>query len=122
MRPYVSWPAGFSIAPEKLTGYLLNERGNSPAKARWWLAQGFRIEDPSDLQAALFAHTTASNFVGITLRPRWSGHSLIFKGWIDTPNGGRPNIRSVWQVDYATPAGLAGIARLITAHRCRTET
>ncbi len=44
MLPYIAWPAGFNVAPAKVSGYLLNTEGNSPAKARWWLSQGYSAE------------------------------------------------------------------------------
>ncbi|MGX9981607.1 DUF6883 domain-containing protein [Methylobacterium fujisawaense] len=117
MPPYISWPAGFDIAPLKITGYLLNVQGRSPGKARWWLAQGFDLGDPSELIDVLFEHTTAMNFQGISIpRPYW-GHVLIFEGPIRTPNGSTPRVRTVWQVDYNTKMGIAGIAKMITAHR-----
>ena len=118
MRPYVSWPAGFDIAPSKIAGYLLNVRGKSPKKAQWWLAQGFVLSQPADLMDVLYAHTTTLNFAGISIpQPRYWGHALIFEGQITTPAGLTPLVRTVWQVDYSTPMGQAGIAKLTTAHR-----
>lgn len=117
MRPYISWPSGFNIAPSKITRYLLDPAGGSPQKARWWLAQGFAVDRPEILMEALFDHTSAENFVGIRIPPGLWGHRLVFEGPIRTPITATPRVRSVWQVGYGTPIGLSGIADLITTHR-----
>jgi hypothetical protein len=80
VRPYISWPSGFNIAPAKITGYLLNLSGGSPAKARWWLSQGFDPDRPEVLIEALFEHTSATNFVGLRLPPKMWGHRLVLRG------------------------------------------
>lgn len=117
MLPYISWPAGFDIAPLKVTGYLLNVQGRSPGKARWWIGQGFSVGNPDELIDALFGHTSAMNFQGISIPQPYWGHALIFEGPIRTPKGPTPFVRTVWQVDYGTPMGMAGIAKMVTAHR-----
>lgn len=117
MRPYICWPSGFSIAPNKLASYLLNVNGKSAGKVQWWLSQGFTTADLDPLIAVLHAHTSATNFVCIRFPQRYMGHCLIYEGAIDTPVGHQPIVRTVWQVDYATPSGSSGIARLITAHK-----
>ena len=117
MRPYIAWPSGFNIAPAKITSYLLDVSGSSPAKARWWLSQGFTTSEPERVIAALFDHTSAANFVGLRVPPRLWGHRLVFEGPLQTPNGSSPAVRSVWQVSYGTPNGQNGIADLVTAHR-----
>jgi hypothetical protein len=117
VRPYISWPSGFNIAPAKITSYLLNVSGASPAKARWWLAHGFTTSQPEDLIRALFEHTSTANFVGLRLPPKLWGHRLVFEGPLRTPVESLPTVRSVWQVSYGTPNGLKGVADLVTAHR-----
>ncbi|MDP4024860.1 hypothetical protein Q8W71_19705 [Methylobacterium sp. NEAU 140] len=117
MRPYIAWPAGFNVPLSKVTGYLLDPAGGSPAKARWWLAQGFSIARPDELAAALFEHTSAANFVGIRVPQRLWGHRLVFEGPIRTPIAAMPRVRSVWQVAAGTVHGVQGIADLVTAHR-----
>lgn len=117
MLPYIAWPAGFNVAPAKVSGYLLNTEGNSPAKARWWLSQGYSAERPDAVIDCLFEHTSAANFVGVRIPPRLWGHRLVFEGAILTPIGTTPRIRSVWQVSHGTPEGEAGNATLVTAHR-----
>ncbi|MDH2308186.1 DUF6883 domain-containing protein [Methylobacterium brachiatum] len=117
MRPYISWPSGFNIAPAKITGYLLNLSGGSPAKARWWLSQGFDPDRPGVLIEALFEHTSATNFVGLRLPPKMWGHRLVFEGPIRTPLASNPEVRSIWQVSSGTPSGIRGVAELVTAHR-----
>jgi hypothetical protein len=117
VRPYIAWPSGFNIPPAKATHYLLDIASSSPAKARWWLSQGFTTAEPERLIAALFEHTSAANFVGLRIPPKLWGHRLVFEGPIRTPNESCPTVRSVWQVSSGTPHGESGVADFVTAHR-----
>ena len=89
------------VAPDKLTGYLLNvshKRGGP--KARLLLSVGYRADDPQRLESdlrtqhlSLDVTRTSENAYGVV-------HEI--EGPIKTPSGRIVRFCSVWQVDTGT--------------------
>ena len=89
------------VAPDKLTGYLLNvshKRGGP--KARLLLSVGYRADDPQRLESdlrtqhlSLDVTRTSGNAYGVV-------HEI--EGPIKTPSGRIVRFCSVWQVDTGT--------------------
>ncbi|MEA1832885.1 hypothetical protein U8607_12410 [Methylobacterium durans] len=111
MSDEIAPPDGFAIATAKLSEYLLNpDHPAGGAKARYFLALGFRVEQPDLLGRALFTHADPCRLKH-RYRTLW-GVKFVFEGPLDTPGGRRPFVRSVWQT---APSG-EGPALLVTAY------
>ena len=98
------------VEREKIVDYLLNpDHRYGASKARFFGAFGFRREDWEVLREALCEHgrrcevkiTTETGF-----GPRYEVH-----GELGTPDGRRPRICTIWQLDADQAA-----PRLITAY------
>jgi hypothetical protein len=84
------------VEREKITEYLLNEAHRYGAsKARFFTSFGFRRNAWEVLAQALLEH----------------GQRHEVDGELETPGGGRPRARTVWQLDQGQVA-----PRLITAY------
>ncbi|WP_425375153.1 DUF6883 domain-containing protein [Methylobacterium nonmethylotrophicum] len=94
----------------KLTRYLLHPEGAAPAKAKFFLGHGFDRNAPTELAQALWRHAKPDHFRSERVVP--FGRNLVFEGPIDTPNGTRPSILSVWHISHDNPQH---IARFVTA-------
>ena len=95
-----AWPSGFSVAPAKVTAYLLNpSHRDGAAKCRFLTAFGFAPGDPGALIAALLDHARRPNFRGFL--PGYRAIKLYFEGALATRAGPNPQVRTVWQVDDA---------------------
>ena len=91
------------IAPEKITGYLLNvshKRGGS--KARLLLSLGYRPDDPRQLQTDL---RTQHLLLDVT-RTSKNPYGIVYEveGPIRTPGGKIVRFCSIWQVDSGIDA------------------
>ena len=89
------------IAPEKLTGYLLNmshKRGGP--KARLLLSVGYRSDNPQSLESDLRAQHLSLEVT----RMHENAYGVVYEieGPIKTPNGRPVRFCSVWQVDTGT--------------------
>jgi hypothetical protein len=89
------------IAPDKLTGYLLNvshKRGGP--KARLLLNVGYRADDPQRLESDLRTQHLSLN---VTRRSE-NAYGVVdeIDGPIKTPSGRIMRFCSVWQVDTGT--------------------
>ena len=89
------------IAPEKITGYLLNvshKRGGP--KARLLLSLGYRPDDPRQLQTDL---RTQHLSLDVT-RTSENAYGVVYEveGPIRTPGGKNVRFCSIWQVDTGT--------------------
>ena len=98
------------VEREKLTGYLLNpEHRFGASKARFFLEFGFALEAWERLAAELRAHAQAHDVA------RWRetgfGPRYEVEGEMTAPDGRRPRVRTVWQMDKGQIA-----PRLITAY------
>ena len=89
------------VAPEKLTGYLLNvsHKRGSP-KARLLLSVGYRSDDPQSLQSDL---RTQHLSLHVT-RASQNAYGVVYEieGPITTPSGRTVNFCSIWQIDTGT--------------------
>ncbi len=98
------------VEPEKITGYLLNSGHRYGAsKARYFASFGFTAEAWEHLAAALLEHGRINDVVRV--KETGFGPRYEVEGGLTAPDGRRPRIRSVWQVDEGQIA-----PRLITAY------
>lgn len=98
------------VEREKIVEYLFNPAHRFGAsKARFFTAFGFRVEQWEVLAAALRTHARSHEVA----QQRETGHGPRFtvEGELDAPDGRRPRVRSVWQLDHGEVA-----PRLITAY------
>lgn len=89
------------VAPEKLTGYLLNvshKRGGP--KARLLLSVGYRADDPRRLESDL--RTQHLPLDGTRTSENAYGVVYEIDGPIKTPSGRILRFCSVWQIDSGT--------------------
>jgi hypothetical protein len=89
------------IAPEKLTGYLLNvshKRGGP--KARLLLSLGYRPDDPTRLESDLRTQHLSLDVTGTSE----NAYGVVYEveGPIRTPGGKNVRFCSIWQVDIGT--------------------
>ena len=89
------------VAPEKVTGYLMNvsHRRGGP-KARLLLSVGFRLDDPQRLESDL---RTQHLSLDVT-RTSENAYGVVYEieGPIRTPGGKNVLFCSIWQVDTGT--------------------
>jgi hypothetical protein len=82
-------PSAFAVPPRKLAEYLLNPaHPQGRAKAAFFVAHGFRLDEPERLAEALVAH--ARTAPEARERPGFRGTNLAFAGPLETPSGKRP--------------------------------
>jgi hypothetical protein len=94
----------------KVTEYLLNtSRMPAAAKARFFLASGFRSDEWQELASALKRHAEEHTVLN-EVRSDY-GMKYEIEGPLCCPDGRSPVVRTVWQIDTD---GLA--PRLITAY------
>lgn len=98
------------VEQEKIRGYLLNSQHRyGVSKAKYFAQFGFTLEWWEALGDALREH--ARRHEVSSERPTRFGVRYEIDGELATPDGRRPRVRTVWQLD------LGGTApRLITAH------
>lgn len=83
------------VPHEKIVHYLLDlQHPDGGSKAKFFLAQGFRPDDPKTLADALFEHIV-ENPVASVRHGRY-GAQLAVRGLMTMPNGTRRTILSVW--------------------------
>lgn len=100
---------------EKITEYLLNPKHRYGAsKARFFDGFGFTLEAGDVLASALREHAQRHE-VARTYETVW-GPRFEINGKLNAPDGRRPRIRSVWQLDEGEIA-----PRLITAYPLEAE-
>ena len=98
------------VAETKVTQYLLStDRNPGAAKARYFMAFGFRQEQWQIFANALAEHAQ-SHPVAKVEQSRF-GTKFEVVGPIQTPDGRNPTISSVWQIDRNALA-----PRLISAY------
>ena len=103
-------PDQLVVEREKIADYLLNPvHPYGASKARFLAAFGFRMEQWECLAAALREHGGQHDVV--LVRETGFGPRYVVEGELDTPDGRRPQVRSVWQLDAGAIA-----PRLITAY------
>ena len=103
-------PDRLIIEREKIVDYLLNPvHRYGASKARFFSEFGFRVEAWEKLATAVREH--GRNYDVVRTRETGFGPRYEVEGEIVAPNGRRPRIRTVWQLDRGQIA-----PRLITAY------
>ena len=98
------------VDSSKVTDYLLSSaHPDGRNKAQFFVAFGFRADEPEALRQALQRHGATQQVTG-TVESRY-GVRYIVEGTLETPDGRNPTIRTVW---ILTPE--SGAPRLITAY------
>lgn len=98
------------VEERKILGYLLNfTHRDGTSKARFFLRFGFRLDDWEILARALREH--GRQFEVSRERATGFGPCYDVDGPLETPDGRRPLVRTVWQIDHGQIA-----PRLITAY------
>jgi hypothetical protein len=98
------------VPKEKLTGYLLSRtHRDGRHKAAFLFAHGFTEDSWADLAEALLKH--ARDHEVAKEEPSPFGRRFVVEGTMDTPDGRRPNLRSVWFVETGETA-----PRFVTAY------
>ncbi len=101
------------VERQKITTYLLSEE-NSGGKAAFFVAFGFDLAQPEQLEQALFAHAAAYEVARIA--ETIHGIKYVIDGRMQTPDGRSPQVRAVWIVDRGEEA-----PRLVTAYALEGE-
>lgn len=98
------------IPPEKLTDYLLNvTHPVGGPKARWFISLGYRRDRPDQLGDDLLEIVrNSSDYLD---EVTGFGVKYTVRGQLESPNGGRANVRSVWIAETGIPQ-----PRLVTAY------
>ena len=103
------------VEREKIADYLLNPAHRYGAsKARFFAAFGFRVEEWERFAEALREHGRTHEVA--RTRETGFGPRYLVEGKLNTPDGRRPPVRSVWQLDRGEVA-----PRLITAYPLEVE-
>ena len=103
------------VEREKITEYLLNPTHRYGAsKARFFAAFGFRQEAWEALAIALREHGQQNEVTRV--KETGFGPRYEVEGELIAPDGRRPRVRTVWQIDEGQKA-----PRLITAYPLEAE-
>jgi filamentous hemagglutinin len=98
------------VEREKIADYLLNPAHRYGAsKARFFAAFGFRLEQWGTFALALREHGQVHDVSRV--RETGYGPRYEVEGALRAPDGRRPRVRTVWQLDHGAVA-----PRLITAY------
>ena len=98
------------IPPEKLADYLLNvTHPVGGPKARWFISLGYHPDSPDRLGDDLLEIVRdSSEYVDKVTR---FGVKYTVRGQLESPNGSRANVRSVWITETDMPQ-----PRFVTAY------
>jgi Domain of unknown function (DUF6883) len=98
------------VEQAKICDYLLNlDHRFGASKARFFAAFGFTLDVWEELAVALKDHGVKNEVSKV--KETGFGRRYEVEGELATPDGRRPRMRTVWQVDEGHEA-----PRLITAH------
>jgi len=98
------------VTDEKITEYLLNPvHHKGKHKCKFFQKYGFTIKDWQVLKKSLIEHFQKHE--DKTIEHTEFVIMLIVKGELDTPSGKKPNIKTVWSVDF-----VHNYIKLITAY------
>ena len=99
-----------AISREKITGYLLSRTHQQGRhKAAGFIRFGFSPEQWEILAAALRSHVAQHEVSTVAATPY--GSRYVVDGILETPDGRKPTVRSVWFIGK----GVA-VPRLVTAY------
>lgn len=109
LRP--EWPASFTIAPAKITAYLLDPAHvDGGPKCAFLVSFGFSPRSPDDLRRAILVHAHRDNFRRFV--PARRAVKLDFEGLLLAPMPDLPNVRTVWQLNDDDPMQAARFVTL----------
>ncbi len=99
------------IAESKLVRYLLDLTSeNGKAKAQFFLAFGFTIENWQIMADALKQHANDHEVTKVEERPPFGIHYVV-EGTLHTPDGRDPSVRVIWIIDDGDD-----VPRLVSAY------
>ena len=108
-------PDKLVVEREKIADYLLNPGHRFGAsKARFFTHFGFHVKAWEQLAQALLEHGQKHDVT--KMRETGFGPRYEVEGRLNCPNGRRPRVRSVWQLDEGAVA-----PRLLTAYPLEVE-
>ena len=108
-------PDKLVVEREKIADYLLNPVHRFGAsKARFFTHFGFHVKAWEQLAQALLEHGQKHDVT--KMRETGFGPRYEVEGRLNCPNGRRPRVRSVWQMDEGAVA-----PRLLTAYPLEVE-
>ena len=108
-------PGKLVVEREKIADYLLNPVHRFGAsKARFFTHFGFHVKAWEQLAQALLEHGQKHDVT--KMRETGFGPRYEVEGRLNCPNGRRPRVRSVWQLDEGAVA-----PRLLTAYPLEVE-
>jgi hypothetical protein len=108
-------PDKLVVEREKIADYLLNPAHRFGAsKARFFTHFGFHVKAWEQLAQALLEHGQKHDVT--KMRETGFGPRYEVEGRLNCPNGRRPRVRSVWQMDEGAVA-----PRLLTAYPLEVE-
>ena len=108
-------PDKLVVEREKIADYLLNPVHRFGAsKARFFAHFGFRVKAWEQLAQSLREHGQKHDVT--KMRETGFGPRYEVEGRLNCPNGRRPRVRSVWQLDEGAVA-----PRLLTAYPLEAE-
>ena len=91
------------VEREKIAEYLLNPMHRYGAsKARFFAGFGFRVEAWETLAESLREHGRTHEVA--RMRETGFGPRYLVEGEMNTPDGRRPRVRTVWQLDEGAVA------------------
>ncbi|MGU3539650.1 DUF6883 domain-containing protein [Methylobacterium sp. A54F] len=100
------WPARFTIAPAKITAYLLDPtHAEGGPKCAFLASFGFSRRNPGALSRAILNHAQRDHFRGYV--PAHKAIKLYFEGPLVSLTTVDPNVRTVWQMDDDDPTRAA---------------
>lgn len=89
----------FVLNSDKITKYLLvPTHPRNQGKAAFFLGFGFGVDRPDLFARALLSHAVPQNFKSAAF-DAIGACRLIYEGPLDAPDGRRPGIRTVWQLN-----------------------
>lgn len=103
------------VAKSKIVDYLLSTtHPGGRGKAKWLIAHGFTAERWEELADALKRHASQDEEARMEASPH--GTRYIVEGPLETPDGRRPLLRSVWFVETGE-----AVVRFVTAYPLRRK-
>jgi hypothetical protein len=99
-----------TVQREKIVDYLLNRaHPDNSGKAEFFEALGFRRKEWKNLAAAFLALARQTELAQSMKSPH--GRKYVIVGWIESPGGKSPLVKTIWIVDSRVET-----ARLVTAY------
>lgn len=108
-----SWRARLAVDAAKVRDYLLSETHPvGRTKATFFVSLGYRQSHWRVLQGELMRHGREERIVATEVN--LYGEKYIVEGWMQSPSGASPLLRTVWFAESGV-----GVTRLVTAYPVR---